>query len=56
MPIEWGGLDPYELKFESEHDASDETNNDAIGNNNDSSQVNLNLTESKKVKLPHMVY
>lgn len=48
MPSEWGGLDDYELKFESEYD---ETSNDVIGNNNDLSQVNLNLAEVKKVKL-----
>lgn len=55
MPIEWGGLDPYELKFESEDDSyegdgiiNEEVN--GVENNNDSSQVNLNLAESKKVK------
>ena len=47
MPLEWGGLDEYELKFESE---IDETSNDVTGNNNDLSQVNLNLAEVKKVK------
>lgn len=55
MPSEWGGLDDYELKFESEYD---ETSNDVTGNNNDLSQVNLNLAEVKKVKKysPYVFY